>query len=216
MANLILKPSTGGVLKIQNDAGNVDALTVSTAGNLTAAGNTTLSGTANNLGTVTAGSIAGGSITSATTFPAGHMVGFGKAAGTGQPSGGYTAGSYESLDNATITYTPKAQGNILLLNASISSYLDNRSRDAYYTWYAGSTNVANTASGSGGMGLSVDNLKQIHEYGGSANDDFPIGGDVTGWWIAQDTSSTAFSVYWKANESVLHHVIVCTLMEIQQ
>ena len=80
MANLILKPSTGGVLKIQNDDGTVDALSVSTGGNLTAAGtlgvtgNTTLSGTANNLGTVTAGSIAGGAITSATTFPAGHVV----------------------------------------------------------------------------------------------------------------------------------------------
>ena len=80
MANLILKPSTGGVLKIQNDAGTVDALSVSTGGNLTAAGtlgvtgNTTLAGTANNLGTVTAGSIAGGSITSATTFPAGHVI----------------------------------------------------------------------------------------------------------------------------------------------
>ncbi len=92
MANLILKPSTGGVLKIQNDDGTVDALSVSTGGNLTAAGtlgvtgavtasstlgvtgNTTLSGSANNLGTVTAGSIAGGSITSATTFPSGHVI----------------------------------------------------------------------------------------------------------------------------------------------
>ena len=72
MANLILKPSTGGVLKIQNDDGTVDALSVSTGGNLTAAGtlgvtgavtasstlgvtgNTTLAGTANNIGTVTA------------------------------------------------------------------------------------------------------------------------------------------------------------------
>ena len=44
MANLILKPSTGGVLKIQNDAGTVDALTINTAGNLTVAGATTLTG----------------------------------------------------------------------------------------------------------------------------------------------------------------------------
>ena len=87
MANLILKPSTGGVLKIQNDAGTVDALTVSTGGNLTAAGalavtgavtaagtlgvtgNTTLAGTANALGTVTSGTLG-----SETIFPAGCAI----------------------------------------------------------------------------------------------------------------------------------------------
>ena len=68
MANLILKPSTGGILKIQNDDGTVDALTINTAGNLTAAGtlgvtgNTTLSGTANNLGTVASGNLSNNAI----------------------------------------------------------------------------------------------------------------------------------------------------------
>ena len=63
MANLIIKPTATGELKLQNDAGNVDALTVSSAGALTAAGaltvtgNATLSGTGNNIGTVTAGTI---------------------------------------------------------------------------------------------------------------------------------------------------------------
>ena len=88
MANLILKPSTGGVLKIQNDAGTVDALTVSTGGGLTAAGalavtgavtasstlgvtgNTTLAGTANALGTVTTGNISNTAI----VYPAGHII----------------------------------------------------------------------------------------------------------------------------------------------
>ena len=79
MANLILKPSTGGVLKIQNDDGTVDALSVSTGGNLTAAGTlavtgaTTLSGTANNIGTVTAGTF-NSTIGSSATFPTGHVV----------------------------------------------------------------------------------------------------------------------------------------------
>ena len=82
MADLILKPSTGGVLKIQNQDGTVDALTVSTAGGLTAAGtlgvtgtttltgNTTLSGTANALGTVTTGNISHADI----VYPTGHVV----------------------------------------------------------------------------------------------------------------------------------------------
>ena len=67
MADLIIKPSSGNSLVLQDEGGDA-ALTVGTTGN------TTLAGTANNLGTVTAGSIAGGSITNATTFPAGHII----------------------------------------------------------------------------------------------------------------------------------------------
>ena len=55
MANLIIKPSAGGDLKLQ-DEGSTDAITISTTGN------TTLAGTANNLGTVTAGNINVGSV----------------------------------------------------------------------------------------------------------------------------------------------------------
>ena len=85
MANLIIKPSTGGDLVIKG-SDDSPAITVGTTGQTTFAepatmsgtlgvtGNTTLSGSANNLGTVTAGSIAGGSITSATTFPADHVI----------------------------------------------------------------------------------------------------------------------------------------------
>ena len=78
MANLILKPSTGGVLKIQNDAGTVDALTISTGGGVTAAGtlavtgNTTLAGTANALGTVASGTFPAPSATA--LYPAGHIL----------------------------------------------------------------------------------------------------------------------------------------------
>jgi hypothetical protein len=55
MANLIIKPSAGGDLKLQ-DEGSTDAITISTTGN------TTLAGTANNLGTVTAGNLSHASI----------------------------------------------------------------------------------------------------------------------------------------------------------
>jgi len=59
MANLILKPSTGGVLKLQNDAGTVDALTVSTGGDLTAAGTLAVTGATTLSGTVNAPGIQG-------------------------------------------------------------------------------------------------------------------------------------------------------------
>ena len=150
------------------------------------------------------------------TFPVGHIVGFGKAAGSGDPSGGVSATSYERFDNAIITYTPKAVGNLILLTSSVSGWLNNRSKVLYYTWYAGSSNIADTSVSSGGMGLSINYLTQVHEYGGTANDDFPISGDVRGWWAVQNTNSTEFSVYWKANDDASHVVIVNTLMEIQQ
>ena len=51
MANLIIKPTSGGSLILQDEGGDA-ALTVGTTGS------TTLAGTANNLGTVTAGTMA--------------------------------------------------------------------------------------------------------------------------------------------------------------
>ena len=53
MANLIIKPTSGGSLILQDEGGDT-ALTVGTTGS------TTLAGTANNLGTVTAGTISTG------------------------------------------------------------------------------------------------------------------------------------------------------------
>ena len=50
MANLIIKPTSGGSLILQDEGGTA-------ANTISATGNTTLAGTANNLGTVTAGTI---------------------------------------------------------------------------------------------------------------------------------------------------------------
>ena len=56
MANLIIKPTSGGSLVLQDEGGDA-ALTVAAAGTTTFAENATFSGTGNNLGTVTAGTI---------------------------------------------------------------------------------------------------------------------------------------------------------------
>ena len=56
MGDLIIKPEAGGSIKLQNNAGT-NALVSDNSGNITLAGNTTLSGTGNNLGTVTAGTL---------------------------------------------------------------------------------------------------------------------------------------------------------------
>jgi len=66
MANLIIKPTSGGSLILQDEGGDT-ALTVGTTGS------TTLAGTANNIGTVTAGTYKG-TIHTDTTFPSGHVI----------------------------------------------------------------------------------------------------------------------------------------------
>ena len=66
MANLIIKPTSGGSLILQDEGGDA-ALTVGTTGS------TTLAGTANNVGTVTAGTYSS-TISSAATFPTGHII----------------------------------------------------------------------------------------------------------------------------------------------
>jgi hypothetical protein len=168
------------------------------------------------LGTVTAGNISHANI----VYPVGHVVGFGYSYNVtaGGQAGGSKAQSYEAVDTAQITYTPKAAGNLLVLNGSPSGYLDNRSRNLFFTWYAGSSNIASTAISSGGMGQNTDYLRQNHEYGGTANDDFPVAGDVTGFWKAQNTNETVFAMYWKLGEDDDFHFahVQTTLMEIQQ
>jgi hypothetical protein len=74
MANLVIKPASGSGNKVvfQNQAGNVDAITVEDSGAIAVAGNTTLSGTANNLGTVASMVLPQASATA--VYPAGHII----------------------------------------------------------------------------------------------------------------------------------------------
>jgi len=67
MANLIIKSSADDLV-LKGSGGN-SAITVAAAGTTTFAQNATLSGTANNLGTSTAGTLSSG-----LTFPAGHVI----------------------------------------------------------------------------------------------------------------------------------------------
>ena len=67
MANLIIKSSADNLVLQGSDAS--PAITVAAAGTTTFAENATLSGTANNLGTATAGTLSSG-----VTFPAGHII----------------------------------------------------------------------------------------------------------------------------------------------
>ena len=166
-----------------------------------------------------------------TAFPAGMVVGFNKFAGvdTRQISVTTFTGSATNTGSAllvTFEHTPKATGNIIWLSASTAGYTDDRSMTGRMTWMAGATSSArssdvdiyNTATSSGGMGtLSASGLWTKHEYGGTANDDFPWSGDVTGWWTAQNTNSITFTLHGAVSTSfMIVQRQTATLMEIQQ
>ncbi len=86
---MIIKPSSGNSLVFQDEGGDA-ALTVGTTGN------TTLAGSANNIGTTTAGTLSSG-----VTFPAGHII---KAT-----SNMYNSAQSDNFGNSYATVT--ASGN---------------------------------------------------------------------------------------------------------
>jgi hypothetical protein len=173
MANLILKPSTGGVLKIQNDAGTVDALTISTGGNLTAAGtlgvtgNTTLSGTANNLGTVTAGTLSHGttlqkwvdSSNTGVTFPEGCIV-------QAKTYKNNTRWEGYGLTNLSMTITPKFSTTIMIIQTYIMGETGTNRHDMCLRLHS---SVGGYIS-DGSVGISGMSAK-LHE-GGYTGDDY--------------------------------------------
>ena len=120
MANLIIKPTSGGSLILQDEGGSA-AMTVAAAGTTTFAESATFSGTTNNLGTVTAGSIAGGAITSATAFPDGHVLSYTGQNVTDCTGSNLTITSLGDIVNSGVTITI-ASGNRALILISGWSY----------------------------------------------------------------------------------------------
>jgi len=100
MADLIIKPSSGNNLVVQGGDSS-PAITVGNTGLTTFAENTTLSGTANNIGTTTAGALSSG-----VTFPSGQIIG-GKMLANKALSA-EIASTSTSMTNSGITasYTP--------------------------------------------------------------------------------------------------------------
>ena len=105
MADLIIKPSTGNNLVIQG-GDNSPAITVGNTGTTTFAENATLSGTANNLGT----------ITSSTTFPAGHVLQV-KNSFSNAVDVSWASGSNFNDSGVEVSITPVSQSNKIFVMA---------------------------------------------------------------------------------------------------
>ena len=116
MANLIIKPTSGGSLVLQDEGGDA-ALTVGTTGS------TTLAGTANNLGTTTAGTLSSGVV-----FPVGHTIQTTPSA-SGITETALSNGSW--LDTViTTTITPLYNNSSILLYSNFVYYYHDNSGDS--------------------------------------------------------------------------------------
>ena len=135
MANLIIKPTSGGSLVLQDEGGSA-AMTVAAAGTTTFAENATFSGTANNLGTVTAGTLG-----SAVVFPAG-MMRFVTEIYTNTADTESQAGQVVTTGALAVTIGSKIRLQILI------GFEDQDSDSgAYHDWYLTGDNVGASTSG---------------------------------------------------------------------
>ena len=155
MANLIIKPTSGGSLILQDEGGDA-AVTVGTTGS------TTLAGTANNLGTVTAGSIAGGTITSGTTFPSGHIIQV--VQGSATASLELTSASFVTT-GLSAAITPTATSSKILVTYHICYDSDANGTAAHYALYAGGSSIIDKVHyihGASSRVISTSSMMYLH------------------------------------------------------
>ena len=172
MANLIIKSSADDLVLKGSD--NSPAITVGATGTTTFAENATLSGTANNLGTVTAGTLG-----SSVVFPAGMMRHV------------YFA-EYNTLLNSNtqmfsqqITITASSKVKLEVHHG----YEDNQSSDTAYSnlYFTGDTNSGLGATTSGELAASAVDYKQTHQSRNSVSAAFIVNPTIT---------NPTYGVYW--------------------
>ena len=187
MGDLIIKPASSGSLKIQ-DEGGTERISLNTSGVTTFASNTTFSGTGNNIGTATAGTI-GGNVTlsgftgmvaafAMTSAPTGWLTCDGTAVSRTTYSDLYTAigTTWGSGDGTTTFNLPDLRGAFLR--------------------GTGSHGTSNMANGNDFAGPSVGSFEndQIQDHGhnldrqdGATND--YLGGSTAAYGIRSSYSS---------------------------
>ena len=121
MANLIIKPTSGGLLKLQEDGGT-DAISIGTDGK----------------STITHAAI------TAWTPPAGTVLQV--VQGLHHAETGTTSTSFVAT-GIDVSITPSATSSKVLIFATTSAYLNVAGYVAYYTIYRGSTNLSEDTAG---------------------------------------------------------------------
>ena len=112
MGDLIIKPESGGSIKLQNNAGT-NALVSDNSGNVTLAGTTTIS----------SAGITSGTIASAVTFPAGHIINVWFDKDSVPASYNSTAHTWQD-SNLSITLTPASVNSKFIIQGQFDA-IDN-------------------------------------------------------------------------------------------
>ena len=160
MANLIIKPAGNGSLILQDEGGDA-AVTVGTTGSATFAQSVVLSGTTNNIGTVTVGNLSNTAI----VYPAGHVVQ--TVATVYHDAGNNTSATamgqrVSSLDHQI---TPLFANSDILIEANFAAY--SSSPYGIYDFYKNASDVTETYNLSGeayGIAPHTGQTKWFHHH----------------------------------------------------
>ena len=171
MANLIIKPTSGGSLILQDEGGTA-------AHTIDASGNHTLSGTTNNIGTVTAGTY-NATIGSSAVMPAGIM----RHLYFAEYNTSLSANTQMFSQQVTITASSKIKLEVH------HGYEDNQSSDTAYSslYFTGDTNSGLGATSSGELAVSAMDYKQTFQNRNSVSAAFIVNPTIT---------NPTYGVYW--------------------
>ena len=175
MADLIIKPASGGALKLQEDGGT-DAISIATDGKSTITN----------------------AVINAWTPPAGCLLQV--VQGTHNTETGTTSTSWVAT-GIDVTITPSAASSKVLVTARTSAYLNIPGHVAYYTIYRGSTNLAVDNNGFANVhqtgSSSVDLITDLTMIWL----DSPNTTSATTYQIYTRTNSTSMTNNWSQNGS---------------
>ena len=176
MANLIIKPTSGGSLVLQDEGGDA-ALTVGTTGN------TTLAGTSNNLGTVAA----------TTNFPAGHVIQVQSLTlDTPQEKASPTTKTWYDVPSFTLNITPSATSSKVMVMVVLQCSMD-ESQEVGFQLMRGSTSI--------GVGAASSNRTRVSSSmrmdAGSSSDYRTITNVINHLDSPSSTSATTYKLQWR-------------------
>ena len=151
------------------------------------------------LGTVTSGSIAGGTITNATTFPSGHILSVSHV----QPTSGGTSttnNTYIDCPGLTLTKTPASSSSKFLILYNLHFYIDSHADNAWKrVFWAVHRSISGGSSGLVHTPFNDDNAYMFGNFWNADSDRMMA--YQSGQWL--DSPNTTSAVTYKCQFKAL-------------
>ena len=218
MGDLIIKPESGGSIKLQNNAGT-NALVSDNSGNITLAGTTTLT---NGIGTFA------GTLNTSTIFPTGHVLQVVSYYTTAQGSVTYSA-SDQVVNGMTKTITPKGADSKFLVAVRVGGEGANQWNKSFNIQMDGTrVNVPTSTAGSTGVqylglgimteghnGTNTDSTPEFMAFSTLVSTSSVIGTDITFRLVTagSESDTTYFNRCYAVNNEEFTSELIIT--EIQ-